>query len=412
MATPAGKDRKRKVLVIGREVSDFLCPLFQSINEKGEYEVHLLETRDASPKQAEIIQSFASYHTINTSLSFYSKTEWVKAMFSVHFWKGIFKGESARENLRNVLAAKTAAPLFSAMDIFNIQFLTNDALYFARFIPKNKKLVLSFWGSDLFQCNTDFSYREQERVINRSAQITLHSSEMKNIFLSKFGRHLQDKVHHFFLVDMYKALHPFYKKRNEKEKLTALFREKYGIDAGKTVIAIGHSAHDIDNHIQIIEALKNLRSNIKNQCFFLLPMTYGAEPGYLEEVEQACKQSGICFKIFSQFLPGEDITGMRFCSEIVIRLSKFDAFSLSICETVCSGNIVVAGTWLPYGVLRAAGIYYRETDSFDNLTAIVEDTVANKASYLQACSGNAAKMMQLFQSQNVSENLTKLFSAL
>ncbi len=410
MAYPVKENKRKKVLVIGREVSDFLCPTFQSINEGEEYEVHLLETRTQSPKQQEIERSFISQYKIGTNFKSYKKSAYFFAFITSDFWKNIFKKVSIKESIRAALVAKAVKPLFKDFDIFNIQFLTPEALYFAKFIPENKKLVLSFWGSDLFQCNDDFSYQEQNAIIRRSKKIIVHSAEMKNIFLSKFGRHLEDRVENFFLVDISQTLQRFYDKGGDKNSIIDLFRQKYQIHQDKTIVTIGHSGHDIDNHISIVNSLGQMEAQIKERCFFILPMTYGAEPEYINRVEESCRTAGMNYKIFTNFLPDEDIIGMRFSSEVVIRMSKFDAFSLSVCETICAGNIVIAATWLPYGTLRTADIYYKETDAFEKLPQIVKEVVSQKEAYLKKCSENPEKLMQLFHKQHAAQSLSKLYS--
>jgi hypothetical protein len=402
---------KRKVLVIGREVSDFLCPLFRQVNEDGAFEVHLLETRKVSRKQSDIDASFAKQHRVNTSLREFGKGEWLKASFSGTFRRSVFRGKSTKDSLRDALVEKQLQPLFRHFDVFNIQFLTAEVVYLAGFIPEGKKIVLSFWGSDLFQCNEDFRHDHHQALIERANTVVVHSPEMKVIFLSKFGWHLEHKVKTFLMADMYQALQPVYEQLPSKAAAREKFRKKLGVEDSHMVITIGHSGHDIDDHEAIVGALANLPASIKEKCFFVLPMTYGAEPGYIDLVEDACRKAGLRFTILKEFLSQEDMVGLRFVADILVRLSRFDAFSLSLCETLCAGTVVISGAWLPYGMLRASGIYYREISEVEQVAAVLPEVIANLDSYRMRCQDNPGKVMQVFSQMRPATQLSNVFTS-
>jgi hypothetical protein len=405
----AGKARTR-VLVMGREVSDFLCPLFAEIGDTGRFDLDLLETRAVSRKQAEIDQSFRAKISVRSALQQYRKTEWLRAVLSARFWKGLVSGQSGREALRAALVNRETSIVFAAYDVFNLHFLTSELVYLAGFIPQGKKVVLAYWGSDLFQQNADFRYQDQEELVNRAASVVVHSPELKVIFLSKFGWHLEKKVHSFLLPNMVKALAPVYQNLSVRHDAAAHARAQWGVSPGRLLLAIGHSAHDIDNHIPIVQALAAMDRTVVDRMHVILPMTYGAEPGYLDAVEEACRLGNLRYTILRNFLSQEEMVGLRYATDILVRLSRFDAFSLSLCESLCAGTVVISATWLPYGYLRAAGIHFRELSAIAGLTQMLPRVLDNLPEERDKCRDNPAKIMHLFEGMHPARSLAELLT--
>ena len=111
---------------------------------------------------------------------------------------------------------------------------------------------------------------------------------------------------------------------------------------------------------------------------YSFPMTYGNVENYTANVIACCKKHGIHFLILDEFMSNTDAQELKFASEILVRMSKCDAFSLSLCETLAAGNIVIAASWLPYGNLRAFDVFYKEINDFENLPKILSEVIAHK----------------------------------
>ncbi|HRB24248.1 MAG TPA: hypothetical protein PLZ18_10780, partial [Ferruginibacter sp.] len=73
--------KKLRVLVIGSEVSDFLCPMYKKMQERFPMEIELIEPRGEWRNQQQINESFTAHHKIRFDLKKFSKTEVLKAIF-------------------------------------------------------------------------------------------------------------------------------------------------------------------------------------------------------------------------------------------------------------------------------------------------------------------------------------------
>jgi glycosyltransferase involved in cell wall biosynthesis len=142
----------------------------------------------------------------------------------------------------------------------------------------------------------------------------------------------------------------------------------------------------------------------------ILPMTYGAEPGYLDAVEEACRLGNLRYTILRNFLSQEEMVGLRYATDILVRLSRFDAFSLSLCESLCAGTVVISATWLPYGYLRAAGIHFRELSAITDLTHVLPRVLDNLPEERDRCRDNPAKIMHLFEGMHPARSLAELLT--
>ena len=83
---------------------------------------------------------------------------------------------------------------FTEFDIINIHFLKPFFLDQIKLIEPRQKLFLSFWGSDLFQLSGVENYIAQIKALKRADIISLHHTQMEQVFLSKFGMQFKDKV--------------------------------------------------------------------------------------------------------------------------------------------------------------------------------------------------------------------------
>ena len=161
--------------------------------------------------------------------------------------------------------------------------------------------------------------------------------------------------------------------------------------------------------ISFLDQLAKLENSIKEDCTFVFPMTYGNVGNYTETVKESCRQQGIKHLFLEEFLSDEDAIELKFASEILVRLSKCDAFSLSLCETLAAGNLVIAASWLPYGNLRAYHVFYKEMNAFDLLPGVLTELLKNKETYKQQCAGNGQKILNFYTDQNSIEKLAKIY---
>lgn len=400
-----------KVLVLGREVSDFMCPLFKAIGEKYGLNADLFELRDKSLHAECSKTSFDNVLDISLAIKNYSKGFIVSAIFSKYFIKQLFTQLSVKDALRNAVLHKAIYPVVKEYDIVHVFFVTPELFYFFDALALANRLVVSMWGSDILQNNESFVYHQQIKLIERADVVTVHHKEMRELFLSKYGRDYAGKVREMLLVNNVTFLSKFTDEIPNKSNHVESFKRRHGIDDDKRIVVIGHSGHEIDDHISIVKALTRYKDSISSKVCFVFPMTYGCEsPLYFDEIAGLCNDMGVQSVILKSFLTLDEMIELRLASEVLLRLSKFDAFSLSLCETLCVGNVVVTGTWLPYSKLRGNGVYFEEVYEIEDVGSKLVDILDNYDVYATRCANNSSKVVAVFEKEKSVDKLYKIYT--
>lgn len=372
-------------------------------------EIDLIEPRKSWPNQQQINESFGVHYKISTELKSFSNAECLGALFQPKFWKAFLKTFNLRESIRSGVVQAKFTPLMQGYEVICFHNLSTPVLWLHQFVPAGKKVIYSFWGSDLFRNNWLFHLETQAEALKNAHHIIVHSKEMRLIAMAKYGWQYEDKITALVSTDIAKALEKYLHNTKDASVYLTSFKQKHKIPQQDTVVVIGHSAHEIDNHLYIIPQVALLDKAMLSECTFVLPMTYGREEDYFNEVKKACDAAQIKYLILQEFLSEEEIMELRYASEILIRLSKYDAFSLSLCETLAAGNMAIVATWLPYGAFRSAELFYREVDRFENLPGILEEVLKNKEKYRQLCNGNGKKIRDLYLQQDTIAHLAKIY---
>lgn len=400
-----------RVLVVGREVSDFMCPMFKSIRETYGIKADLFELRDKKQIAKCSYTSFDNVLDIPLVIREYSKATILSAVFSLYFVRQFFITKSFRNAVRNTVLHKKIKPIVAQYDVVHVFFMTPELFHFFDAIASAKKLVVSMWGSDILHNNEFFDYRQQAIMIKRADAVTVHQKEMRELFLSKYGREYAHKVSEMLVVNDVSFLSKFINAIPDKQQHIDSFKQQYGIDKNKRIVVIGHSGHTIDDHTTILKALHSYKSSLKERVCLVFPMTYGCDsPSYFDEIELLCSKLGIQCVILKEFLTVDAMIELRLSSEVLLRLSKFDAFSLSLCETLCVGNVVVTGTWLPYSKLRGNGVYYEEVYEMEDVGQKLVDIIDNYEEYALKCEQNAMKVVEVFEKEKSVHKLNKIYT--
>jgi hypothetical protein len=402
-------DKHKKVLVIGEEASDFIGPLFKKIRTKTDMYIGILELREKGRDELRIKDGFDQSHTIRTAFSEYSSIEVIKALFDPRVYVNLLRFRSIKEAIRYRLKESQAKKIFENYDTFNIHAMSKEALFYIPFIPRSKKLVLSFWGSDLLDPNDNYPDHMIREAVERANGVTVHSITLREIFLSRFGRRHYDKVVPTLLFDDVDHFTPYNEKVVKKNEIVLKFKQKHGIGNEQTIIVIGHNATMINNHIEIVNALANLNEDIKTRISLVFPLTYGhAEKNYTQNLKDLCSAMNLNHVMLTEFLSQEELIELRVASEIHIRMPKFDAFSLALCETIYCNNIIISASWLPYRKMRTNGIYYHELDRHEELTGTVTSIMNNFDQEIEKHSSNNEAVLSLFNNENAAGSFIKV----
>ena len=266
---------------------------------------------------------------------------------------------------------------------------------------KDEKIIkVSFWGSDFYRA--DKKRREEQRIILQNCDcIQISTKAMKNDFFNYF-RDFEEKIRvaNFGLYQ--------FETISEVETLESAPVFKTEQHAKKLMLVCGYNGSEGQQHRIIIESISQLNSYIKEKVFLVFPMTYGASKDYQEEIENSLKDLNISFFIIKDYLSNHEVAKLRIETDIVINIQKTDAFSGSLQEHLFANNLLLAGDWLPYGLLDESHVFYKKSTMGD-LTDKIRDCILNFAQYKALTSCNRAKMNRISSWEFAGKRISKIY---
>lgn len=232
---------------------------------------------------------------------------------------------------------------------------------------KCKKIILTYYGSDFYRANKyrKFLFRFYNSSVNT---ISFTSKRMKNDVLSYVKNDKKCRV-----VPFGNSILDYIDRSLDEGKEN--LRERMGIPKDNLVITVGYNATIQQRHIRILGIIE--RALCKDiDVTILLPLNYG-DKEYQVKLHSDLEKINLNIKTYDDFLTGENIADLRAVSDIMIHMQDSDQFSASVVEYLYADNILLNGSWIDYKELKEWGIYYKEIDSFENLSQILIETIKN-----------------------------------
>lgn len=300
---------------------------------------------------------------------------------------------------------------FASIDTFHFHYMQYSYLRELFLVPEGKKIVCSFWGSDLMRTSDTFNHYFVKKALQRANVITCQSTEMREIILSKFGRTLYDKIQiNNFPIDesVFNGIDTFLR----SDESVVNFKKEYGFSPTKINVVIGHNGNPQNNHLKCIAALRSFPQKEKlhlivNLCYALPQDQYDS---YKEQLHTAFKETGIDYVIIEKFFTGDELVFSRLATDIFIHVPVSDALSATLTEMMYAGSIAITGGWLPYNTLRQLGLYYHDINEFDQLCGKLEGIVAHFEDEKTQSKNNASLIRNYFFRKQIVEKWAKILS--
>lgn len=271
--------------------------------------------------------------------------------------------ERVSERARHTYHGSSLRTGLSHYDLYHWHCFEPSRLPLIRFLPSDAKLIVTLWGSDLFRTAGLQAYARQLAACPRVTAFTMASREMRETFLSKFGRELASKVR---LLN-YGAcnLSLVAGGRVDREKFLAQCQ----ISADKTIICLGNSGSPANQHVEGLKAIALLPSAILDRIAVLVPMTYGRNSAHMEAVKRQASQLSCRVHILEEFLEAWQMAALRASADITIHIPLSDQLSAAMCESLYAGSVLITGGWLPYSPLRVNGLHHHAIEELNGLPA-------------------------------------------
>lgn len=252
-------------------------------------------------------------------------------------------------------------------DVLHFHFCTRSNLEYLHFIGSETKVICSYWGSDLWRTSNIRNNYFVSKALQNATFITLQTPEMGLALKAKHGIHLDCKLRYLRFTMNTATCDAINMYRNDQTALKA-FKHKYNLPEDKIIVAIGHNAFQENNHVEIIKALNLLPDGLKEQVVIVLHLSYGRREKYLTILKQQVVSSvNLSFVLLEEFMNPDEISKLRLVTDIMIHAPISDALSATMLEVLYAGNKVIAGGWLPYGILSRNHIVYHAFNDFEDL---------------------------------------------
>lgn len=248
-------------------------------------------------------------------------------------------------------------------------------------IHASKKVKITIWGSEFYRASSERIERKRS-VFGMVDAIGVASERMKSDFLEEYPEcEPKMKMSHFG-ISLFEDIREL-----DSENKHQLYRKEFAVPADRMVITCGYNGARGQQHVKILDTISQLSAVHKNRIFLLVPMTYGAEKKYLNEVKTCLVSTGIPYTLLTSSLNNTEIAKSRVITDIAVNIQITDARSASIQEHIFAGNVLIAGEWLPYEYMKESGIYFIET-SKDDLLVKIEHCLESFDVYKQRTANN------------------------
>ncbi len=288
--------------------------------------------------------------------------------------------------IRRILQIKSTANQIDNLgnyDICHIHYLEYIyGLIASQIVKKSKKLVISVWGSDFYR-SPWWGKKIQHCIIKYAHKITFSNKET----LEEFDKYFKVNNDKYQVIRLGSAPLKILKniENISKEKCKASFN----IPINTLVVTCGYNASVAHQHISIIKSIENIKYKLPANILFIFPFTYGFNREYFLKVKDLLDKSNLNYKILTNFLSDYKVAQLRKASDIMINLPISDQLSGSMQESLYTGNIVIAGDWLPYKILEEKGIFTLKVSSVGEVGEKLLYSVNNLRKLKESRKGNS-----------------------
>lgn len=277
-------------------------------------------------------------------------------------------------------------------DIVHFKWLVPSVTLFPGLLTKfYNKSVATFWGGEFLRQKLLYSGRLYKLLLTnflRRIDVITYCTTEEFQDISKLinsDKCLSPAIYGSSIYSELEHLIASESKNRSKELL--------GILPDKITVSIGYSGKRIHRHVSILKTLllNDRFAKTKDIYYFLLPMTYGCEQKYIDEVERLLIKYNIEYSIYKNKLTDIQVARIRNATDIMIQLSVADGRSASIIESLLAGAILISGSWLPYQVFKEKHLYFHEIDNIDKLPDVMNHITSNIDIDLSQCQNNKIK---------------------
>lgn len=268
-----------------------------------------------------------------------------------------------RKNFRNFASGKY-------FDYISIQYIKPEYYFLNHYFKMySKHLVLTPWGSDVYRVNgihrffvkktfeaADFLTGPDDRFTRDFTKL-FHVPENKIVHCDLGVAPIDYIIEHKHKIDGKEAKHQLNIENNY-------------------VITCGYNAASAHRHLEIIEAVNKVRSQLPENLLLLFPLTYHKEEKYINSIKQKVMEYGLKAIFFEEFLDIPHLFLLRQATDLFIHIQPTDASSGTLYEYILCEKKILNGSWLQYPEIEQYGAKpYYPVESMDTLGEAIVNAV-------------------------------------
>lgn len=265
-------------------------------------------------------------------------------------------------------------------DIINIHFPQYYFCYLMGYLKKmGTSIIISPWGSDVLRLKGKRKRRLLARVFQKADFVTVGpKGDIGNALVNEM-KVASDK---FYPLSWGSETIDFINEHGhdvspEEAKLKLGLENRY-------VITCGYNAFEAQRHEIMIDAIREIKSQLLPNLILLFPVTYGSAFGtrkndYVERLKGLCREYDLDALFYEDYLSVAELFYLRQATDMFIHIQTTDGGNSSLQEYVLLGKKVVHGSWIHYSHLeRFKPLFYFPVDSIDHLSEVVLSTYYSK----------------------------------
>lgn len=256
-------------------------------------------------------------------------------------------------------------------DIINLHYVGFKRLLWAVIlkITTGGKLVLSYWGSDLFRVN-DKELLKAGIFIKCADFVTFDNKDLEKKFKKIYKLNKTPSACVLFGLSTLNII----KEKCELKSVESI-RNKWEIPEKKIMVAVGYNGKEEQQHTGVLQSIGKLSQQVKDRIIILLQMTYGGTDEYKEKVIKEAAKTGCAYMDIQSFLTDEEVAEIRIMTDIYINAQTTDAFSGSVCENLYAGTVLINAGWLCYQEFKDFDFSYLEFKEMDEIGGLIERVI-------------------------------------
>ena len=240
------------------------------------------------------------------------------------------------------------------------------------------KIILTYWGSDLYRLNT-VRRSLTKGLVNSAKHIVMLTTDMVDYF-NNLPKKYSKNSYKCTVVDFGNMFYPGIDELRQSGISITQVKACIGLETDKTVVTIGYVWRKPMRQYETVQALLKGGKEYLKKIQVALPV-WGIPDEEYEKLDVLLKKSGVSYKLFRDFMDPETVVKFRVSTDVFVHTQTTDALSSAMMEHLYAGSVVINGKWLYYDMLDEKGVYYMKVESIDDVDRVLENVLLSLDDY-------------------------------